>query len=263
MITEIIKIALFEDIQAGDKSASLLVDEVVKAQVICREDAVISGFEYFEKCFENIQIIWHIKECEKVEKNTILCTLTGNNKEIITKERTALNFLQTLSGVATKTYKLTQIIKDTQTKILDTRKTLPGLRVAQKNAVVCGGGVNHRMGLYDEIMLKENHIKLLGIKKAVEKAQKTYPNTPIIVEVENLDELKISDDLKVKRILCDNFDTQTLTKAKKFAKTTLEASGNIDENNILEYAKTGVDYISIGSITKNIQAIDLSLNIVD
>jgi nicotinate-nucleotide pyrophosphorylase (carboxylating) len=256
---DIISLALQEDVGSGDKSANLLVDKNITAKVICRDGAVICGFEYFAKCFDNIQINWQISEGQKVEKNTIICTLKGNNKEIITKERTALNFLQTLSATATQVYNLNQKIKHTNTQILDTRKTLPGLRIAQKQAVKCGGGVNHRLGLDDEIMLKENHISQIGITQAVATAMDKYPNTAIIIEVENLEQLKEADDLGVKRILCDNFDILTLKKAVQIATTKLEASGNISEDNIVEYATTGVDFISIGSITKNIKAVDLSL----
>lgn len=254
-----IELALDEDIGSGDASADLLDDKNIIARLICRDAAVICGTTYFNKCFKNVEISWHSKDGEKVAKNTTLCTLSGNNKEIITKERVALNFLQTLSGVANATRNLNEKIKHTQAKILDTRKTIPLLRKMQKEAVVCGGGANHRLGLYDAIMLKENHISQLGITQAVQLAKTKYPHLDIIVEVENLEQLREANELDITRILCDNFDLKMLSEAVKISNKPLEASGNIDEKNITAVAETGVDFISIGAITKNIQAVDLSL----
>ena len=256
---DIITLALSEDIDSGDVSVSLLEDKNITAQVISRENAVLSGTKYFDKCFTDVDIEWNFKNGDKISQNDVLCTLTGNNKEIITKERTALNFLQTLSSTATQTNNLVKIVKNTNAQILDTRKTIPMLRKMQKQAVLDGGGVNHRFGLYDAVMLKENHISQIGITKAVKLAKQKYPNLDIIVEVENLEQLKEADSLDITRILCDNFDINLLKQAVKIAKKPLEASGNIDENNILKVAETGVDFISIGSITKNIAAIDFSL----
>ena len=259
--------ALVEDIGTGDLSSDLLNNEKIKASIICREKAVICGAEYSDYCFTeldpNIEIFWKINEGEEVTTGTIICQLVGLSQAIVSAERTALNFLQTLSATATQTRLLFNLIKHTETQLLDTRKTIPNLRHAQKYAVKCGGGVNHRMGLYDCIMLKENHIMAIGsIEKSIELAIIKHPEIPIIVEVETLEELQKA--LKVdgiKRILCDNFSIVDLTKAVSKAKGVcqLEASGNIDENNIVSYAETGVDYISIGAITKHINAIDLSL----
>ncbi|MDC9715100.1 MAG: carboxylating nicotinate-nucleotide diphosphorylase [Gammaproteobacteria bacterium] len=266
-ISDIVALALNEDIGTGDVSASLLDDKTVSAQIIARESAVICGIEYAQTAFlaldDNIQIEWQLSEGDNIQKNQVLCTLSGPSRAIISAERVALNFLQTLSAVATKTQYLVSKIAHTNTQLLDTRKTIPGLRLAQKQAVKCGGGVNHRMGLYDCVMLKENHIIAAGsIKNAVHLATAQYPNLPLIVEVEDLAQLTETLDLVgISRVLCDNFSIADLTQAVVLAsdKLPLEASGNIDENTIAAVAETGVDYISIGAITKNIQAVDLSL----
>ncbi len=266
-IKQIVQIALLEDIGAGDLSANLLTNKNIKASIICRDKAVICGKKYSDLCFSqldpDIEIDWNINEGEQVMPGEKICQLKGLARSIISAERTALNFLQTLSATATQTKKIVNLISHTKTKILDTRKTLPGLRHAQKYAVKCGGGVNHRMGLYDCIMIKENHIMSIGsLNKSVELALKKSPEKPIIVEVETIKDLQKAIKIKgISRILCDNFSLDELTLATSIAKgiCQLEASGNIDENNIVSYAATGVDYISIGSITKNINAIDLSL----
>jgi len=259
--------ALSEDIGTGDLSSSLLADNVTSAKIICREKAIICGIDYSDICFltldPNIEIDWKIKEGEEATSGTVICHLKGKSQAIISAERTALNFLQTLSATATQTKHLVSMIKHTNAKLLDTRKTIPNLRHAQKHAVKCGGGVNHRMGLFDCVLLKENHIFSIGsFEKSIEKALFEFPNKPIIVEVESLDQLKKVLLIKgITRILCDNFSPQDLLEAVAIAKGIypLEASGNINEKNIIEYAETGVDYISIGSITKNIHSIDLSL----
>ncbi len=259
--------ALDEDIGSGDVSASLLSDKQVKAHIIARESAVIFGIDYAQYAFllvdQSVQIDWQVNDGENVVENQILCTLTGLASSIVSSERVALNFLQTLSATATQTHSLVSKIAHTNAQLLDTRKTIPGLRLAQKQAVKCGGGVNHRLGLYDCVMLKENHILAAGsIKRAAQSAIEKYAHLPIIVEVESLDQLQQTLALDgITRVLCDNFCTDDLVKAVMLAKgkLPLEASGNIDEYNIVEVANTGVDYISIGSITKNVQAIDLSL----
>lgn len=267
---KMVALALKEDIGDGDVSADLLLERCVNAAIICRQDCIICGFEYAEMSFwqldESIKIDWQVREGDEVASNQVICRLTGSVKSILTAERTALNFLQTLSSTATETRRLVNKIADTKTKLLDTRKTIPCLRLAQKQAVQIGGGVNHRMGLYDAVMIKENHILALGsISKAVAKASEKHPNLALIVEVENLSQLAEALSLDgISRILCDNFSAENLKAAVLLAnhKTPLEASGNIDENNIVDYAKTGVDYISIGAISKNICAIDLTLKIV-
>ena len=267
MLHQIVNMALSEDIGAGDLSSSLLVDNVTRAKIICREKAIICGIDYSNLCFStldpDIAIHWKIKEGEEAKPGFVICHLKGKSQAIISAERTALNFLQMLSATATQTKKLVSMIKHTNAKLLDTRKTIPNLRYAQKHAVKCGGGDNHRMGLFDCILLKENHIFSIGsLEKSIEKALFEFPNKPLIVEVESLDQLKRVLLIKgVTRILCDNFSPQDLLEAVAIAKGIylLEASGNINEKNIIEYAETGVDYISIGSITKNIHSIDLSL----
>ena len=267
ILRQIVNMALSEDIGTGDLSSSLLADNITSAKIICREKAIICGIDYSDICFltldPNIEIDWKIKEGEEATSGTVICHLKGKSQAIISAERTALNFLQTLSATATQTKHLVSMIKHTNAKLLDTRKTIPNLRHAQKHAVKCGGGENHRMGLFDCVLLKENHIFSIGsLEKSIQKALFEFPNKPLIVEVESLDQLKKVLLIKgVTRILCDNFSPQDLLEAVTIAKGIypLEASGNINEKNIIEYAETGVDYISIGSITKNIHSIDLSL----
>jgi len=267
ILRQIVNMALSEDIGTGDLSSSLLVDNVTSAKIICREKAIICGNDYSDLCFStldpDIEIDWKIVEGKEATPGAMICHLKGKTQAIISAERTALNFLQTLSATATQTKKLVSMIKHTNAKLLDTRKTIPNLRYAQKHAVKCGGGVNHRMGLFDCVLLKENHILSIGsLEKSIEKALFEFPNKPIIVEVESLDQLKRALSIKgITRILCDNFSPQELLEAVAMAKGIypLETSGNINEKNIIEYAETGVDFISIGSITKNIHSIDLSL----
>lgn len=267
-LEQIVKSALNEDIGSGDLSANLLRNKTISAEVICRDKAIICGCEYFNLCFSsldsNIRIDWKVKDGSNVSPGEIICTINGNSQAIITAERTALNFLQLLSAVATKTSFLVKQISNTNAKLLDTRKTIPGLRKAQKYAVKCGGGLNHRMGLYDCVMLKENHILAFGsLEKCLKKATSQYPNKPIIIEVETLEQLQTALSVNgIMRILCDNFSITELSQAVKLSRGVypLEASGGINENNIVDYAETGVDYISIGSITKDINSIDLSLN---
>jgi len=267
VLRKIVNMALSEDIGTGDLTSSLLEDNVTNAKIICREKAIICGINYSDLCFATLDpdvvINWNIKEGEEAVPDDVICHLKGKSQAIISAERTALNFLQTLSATATQTKHLVDMIKHTNAKLLDTRKTIPNLRYAQKHAVKCGGGVNHRMGLFDCVLLKENHILSIGsLEKTVEKALFEFPKKPVIVEVESLDQLKTALSIKgITRILCDNFSPQKLLEAVTIAKGIypLETSGNINETNIIEYAETGVDFISIGSITKNIHSIDLSL----
>ena len=259
--------ALYEDLGAGDVSASLLADEQVQATIICRERAIICGIEFAQTAFlsldKDIEINWLVEDGDLINSSQLLCSLSGSSRAIISAERVALNFLQTLSSVATQTHFLVDKISHTKAQLLDTRKTLPGLRLAQKYAVKCGGGVNHRLGLYDCVMLKENHIIAAGsINKAVENAKKQHPSLDLIVEVETLDQLSEVLALEgITRALCDNFSPQELLQAVEMSAGSLplEASGNINADTIVSVAETGVDFISTGSITKNIQAIDLSL----
>jgi len=270
-ISQIIELALAEDIGAGDVSASLLTNEVVNAKIISRESAIVCGVEYAQHAFltidDSIDVVWKVNDGDEVSENQTLCLLKGQSRSIVTAERVALNFLQTLSATATQTRFLVDKIAHTKAQLLDTRKTIPGLRWAQKQAVKCGGGVNHRMGLYDCVMIKENHILAMGsIGSAIDMAKNRYPKLPLIVEVEDLNQLNevlLHDGIT--RILCDNFSIDMLISAVKTTKnkTPLEASGNIDEHNIAKIAQTGVDYISTGSITKNIRAVDFSLKIIE
>lgn len=264
----IVHLALKEDIGTSDVSAALLPHKPANAQVISREKAVICGLDYFEQAFlqmdDKTQIHWLINPGDEVSPNEVLCHIKGSTRTIISAERVGLNFLQTLSGTATQTRQLVAKIKHSHTQILDTRKTLPNLRLAQKEAVRCGGGVNHRLGLYDAVMLKENHLMALGgTNLAIAKAKEQYPHLPLIIEVENLHQLNVvlAGKIAVDRILCDNFSPAELKQAVLATqkKVALEASGNINEENIVDYANTGVDYISIGAITKNVKSVDLSL----
>lgn len=265
-IKQIVDVALKEDVGAGDLTASLVPQTKAKAAVICRESAVISGQEWFDEVFRqlnaNINIHWHVADGDAVAPGTLLCELTGDAQVLLTGERTALNFLQSLSGVATITAHYVSLLEGTKTNILDTRKTIPGLRTAQKYAVKCGGGMNHRMGLFDAILIKENHIMAAGtIENAVANARKLYPETPIEVEVEGLDELKQVLNTEANSVLLDNFSREDLRTAVSWCngKLKTEASGGIEEDTIREIAECGVDYISVGALTKNVRALDLSM----
>lgn len=266
IIQQTVRIALEEDVGDGDKTASLLESAVASAQVISREPGTLCGVDWFDEVFKQldagITIDWQYADGDSFKENDILCSLSGNNRSLLTGERTALNLLQTLSATATVTRQYVDAISHTQCKILDTRKTLPGLRTAQKYAVTCGGGVNHRMGLYDAILIKENHIAAAGsLRKAIMKARDQYPDTFVEVEVETLVELEQALDAGPNRILLDNFSLEMLKQAATLNSgcNQLEASGNITLDNVASVAETGVDYISIGSITKHVKAIDLSM----
>ncbi|MDH5256906.1 MAG: carboxylating nicotinate-nucleotide diphosphorylase [Gammaproteobacteria bacterium] len=266
-ISESVKIALAEDIQNGDLTASLIPQgNEAEATVICRDSAVIAGIAWFNEAFNqvdaNVKIKWFVQDGDKVEKNTVLCEINGNARHILSVERTALNFLQTLSSTATETAKYAEAVSHTKCKILDTRKTIPGLRDAQKYAVLCGGGKNHRKGLYDGILIKENHIMAAGsITNAVQQAKLSHSHIPVEVEVENLDELEQALDANADIILLDNMNNELLRAAVKLnnSRAKLEASGGVTLNTITAIAETGVDFISIGNLTKNINAIDLSM----
>ena len=263
----IVQLALAEDIGTGDVSASLLDNQSISAHIIAKQPAIVCGINYVNRSFalvdETSRIDWQVQDGDGVSNNQVLCTIQGNNRSILSGERVALNFLQTLSAVATQTHRLVTQIAHTQAQLLDTRKTLPGLRRAQKQAVSCGGGTNHRLGLYDCVLLKENHIQLFGsVQWAIQQAKKKQPLLPIIVEVEDLRQLDVALNTSgLARILCDNFSIEDLRSAVLMARGQypLEASGNIGQHNLVAIAETGVDYISLGAITKNIQAIDYSL----
>lgn len=271
--------ALDEDLGAGtssefsnrDVTASLIPgNKESTAQLICREKAILCGCDWFNAAFglldDTIENKWFFKDGDEINNNDVICEVSGNAAQILTAERTALNFLQTLSATATQTHIYANAIADTDCKILDTRKTIPGLRLAQKYAVSCGGGVNHRVGLYDMVLIKENHILAAGsISAAVKKARTDFKNLKVEVEVENLDELQQAMDAEVDRILLDNMSVQMLMDAVALnaGKIDLEASGNITLDTIHSIAETGVNYISTGAITKNINAIDFSLRFTD
>ena len=263
--------ALAEDIGDGDLTAALIdEDEVVGATIIAREPLVLSGHpwatEVFRQLDERIQADWYIEDGQRAETDDVICKLVGPARALLTGERTALNFLQTLSGTATLTARYVAAVAGTRAKVLDTRKTLPGLRQAQKYAVRCGGAENHRAGLYDAILIKENHIKSAGsITEALRRAQAARDDVLVEVEAESLDELRQALDAGAARILLDNFSLDDLREAVTinagygYVAAELEASGNVDLDTIGDIAATGVDYISTGAITKNVRAIDLSM----
>jgi nicotinate-nucleotide pyrophosphorylase (carboxylating) len=262
--------ALEEDIRDGDRTASLIEQSaVMSTRVIARQEAVIAGRPWFEEVFrqldQTIHIDWQINDGSTISRNEVLCHLSGPARGILTGERTGLNFLQTLSATATRTREYVDAVRGTGAKILDTRKTLPGLRMAQKYAVRCGGAINHRIGLFDAIMVKENHIDAAGsITIAVEKAHQNHPDIPVIVEVENIGQLEEAALAGADRVLLDNFSLRTLKKAaERFAdKIKLEASGGITLDTVRAVAETGVHYISTGDITKSIAAVDMSMRFV-
>ncbi len=263
-----VKQALAEDVGTCDLTAEL-VEETTQAtaKVIVKEPAVLCGKIWAEETIfqvdPEIRTEWQFEDGEEVASGEILVTLDGKARSILTAERTMLNFMQFLSAVATKTRNFVEKIKHTNSQLLDTRKTIPGLRLAQKYAVKIGGGQNHRIGLFDAFLIKENHIKAAGgISKAIEKAKKVNNSARIEIEVETVDELKEALECEPDWILLDNFSISDMMRAVEIArqKVKLEASGGIgDINSLLEIAKTGVDFISMGDLTKNIQAIDMSL----
>jgi len=261
--------ALAEDIGSGDITAEILpANKAGRAQVITRESAVIAGIAWFDACFHaldpTIVIDWHVRDGDRIETNTTLCSLHGSVRALLSAERCALNFLQTLSATATLTSHYVNAIRGTRATILDTRKTLPGLRLAQKYAVRCGGGANHRIGLFDAILIKENHIAAAGsITAAVAIAKQFYPKVFLEVEVESVSQLREAVELGVDRIMLDNFSLAEMKIAVKdvAGHVPLEASGGVDLNHVHAIAETGVNFISVGALTKNIQAIDLSMRI--
>ena len=267
LIENMVRLSLEEDIGSGDVTAQLIpADELSQGTIISREQAIICGTRFVDEVFEQIDssitIEWLVADGDLVAENEILCQFAGLSRPLLTGERAALNFLQTLSGTATETHRYVAAIGDAKTRVLDTRKTLPGLRLAQKYAVSCGGGKNHRVGLYDAFLIKENHIHAAGsITAAVAAARNLDTNILLEVEVENFEQLDETLECGVKRILLDNFTLDELTRAVSIAgeKTDLEASGNIDLTTIGAVAATGVDFISTGAITKNVKAIDLSM----
>ena len=267
-IPEAVRRALAEDVGAGDLTAALIASgSNAEARVITREDAVLCGAAWFDEVFrqvdDRIRVAWQAKDGDALRAGEMLCRVTGPARGLLTGERVALNFLQLLSGTATRTHQYVEAVRGTRTIILDTRKTIPGLRRAQKYAVACGGGQNHRMGLYDAILIKENHIAAAGsITAAHEAARRSAPRgTSVEIEVENIEQLREALAAGADRLLLDNFSVEQLKAAvtETRARAKLEASGGIDLSNIRAFAETGVDFISVGDITKNVRAVDLSM----
>jgi len=259
--------ALAEDLGSGDITALLIPpSSQARATVISREQAVVCGTAWFDAVFHaidpQVRIEWRVRDSEDVEPGTTLCALSGAARALLSGERTALNFLQTLMGTASRAQRYVAAVAGTGAKILDTRKTLPGLRQAQKYAVRCGGGHNHRMGLYDAILIKENHILAAGsIAQAIETARSVAAGKSVEVEVETLGELQQALAAAADIVLLDNFTPEHLVEAVAITRgrAKLEASGGITLDNIRRIAATGVDYISVGSITKDLRSVDLSM----
>lgn len=267
-IVRAVSIALEEDIGDGDITAQLIpAEQTASATIITREDCVICGTAWVDEVFRqldaSVTVEWHVKDGDQVAVNTTLCTLKGPARSLLTGERSALNFLQLLSGVATVSRQYAELVKDLPIKILDTRKTIPGLRTAQKYAVRCGGCYNHRMGLYDAFLIKENHIAACGgISQAVAEARRQQPGKTVEVEVENLDELKQAVAAGADIVMLDNFSPADMLEAAKLkGKAKLEISGNVDLDNLRASTGADADYTSSGALTKHIRAIDLSMRI--
>lgn len=256
-----------------DITATLIPkNKLATASLITRETGILCGVDWVEKIFQllgnRVILDWNFKDGELFNEGDTLCTLTGNARDLLTGERSAMNFLQTLSATATLTASYVEKIKHTRCKLLDTRKTIPGMRFGQKYAVKCGGGSNHRLGLSDAFLIKENHILACGgIQAALTSAKQNHPNKLLEIEVESLDELKLALNGHAQVIMLDNFNTEQMLTAKHARdnhtnKAKLEASGNIDLMNLASIAETGVDFISVGALTKNIKAVDLSMRVI-
>jgi len=265
-----VKAALAEDVKDGDITAQLIPEgEQAEATIITRDDCVIAGTEWVNEVFtqldDNVIVTWHVNDGDKVAANSPLFSLAGSARSLLTGERAALNFLQLLSATATVSAYYAQLVEGTGVTILDTRKTIPGLRTAQKYAVTCGNCQNHRIGLYDAFLIKENHIAACGgIQQAVSTAKLQCPGKPVEVEVENLLELQEALDAGADIIMLDNFSNSDLRTAVATNKhlgspAKLEASGGITKETLREKAETGVDFISIGALTKDCKAVDLSM----
>ncbi len=259
--------ALAEDIGSGDATAELLPAALqMEAVLLCRESAVLAGIPWFEACFRSLDrhvgFQWHAADGDHLSPDSLVCHISGRARALVAAERSALNFLQTLSGTATSVARHCAAVEGSAMRILDTRKTLPGLRHAQKYAVRCGGGLNHRMGLYDAILIKENHIAAAGsIAAAVAEARRQHPDLPLEVEVESLDEFDQALACGVPRVLLDEFSRDDTIEAVRRAagRTQLEVSGGVDLEQLPAIAATGVDFVSIGALTKHVRAVDFSL----
>ena len=259
--------ALAEDIGSGDVTAALIDPATrAKAHIVCREAAVLAGAPWADECFRqldpDVHIRWHRADGDRITPDAVLCQLEGNARALVAGERNALNFLQTLSGTATITRTYADAVAGTRAKILDTRKTIPGLRLAQKYAVRCGGGHNHRMGLHDAILIKENHVAAAGgIANAIRAARAASPGVFLDCEVESLGELRDAIDSGADRVLLDELSDAMLRDAVALAagRVPLEVSGSVNLERVRAIAETGVDCISIGALTKHVRAIDLSM----
>ena len=273
VVLEDVRRALAEDIGDGDATAALLPDQPDSACLLCKEDAVVAGRPWFDATHRaldpQVRIEWRVAEGQRVAAGTVLAVLHGRTRALVSAERTSLNFMQTLSGTATVTAGYVEAVRGTGTTILDTRKTLPGLRQAQKYAVRAGGGANHRMGLYDAVMLKENHVRVAGsVTAAIQAARAARPDLPLVVEVETLDELREALAAGCDRVLVDDFDADARREAVRIARAApfdgripLEVSGSVGIEGLRAIAEDGVDFISIGALTKHVRAIDLSLKL--
>lgn len=265
--------ALAEDLGCGDATAGLLDDLPDRAYLLCKEDCIVAGRPWFDACHRaldaDVRIDWHCREGDRIAAGIVVATLVGHSRSLVSAERASLNFLQTLSGTATVTAAYVDAVHGTGTRILDTRKTIPGLRIAQKYAVRVGGGANHRMGLFDAVMLKENHIRAFGsVAAAIGRARSRHPELPLIVEVETLVQLREALTTGCTRVLIDDFDAGTRREAVRIAHAApfngaipLEVSGGVDMDTVRSIAADGVDCISIGGLTKHVHAIDFSLKL--
>ncbi len=263
--------ALAEDIRGGDITAQLISEEAqANARIITREPGILCGADWAEQAFmqvdSRVQLEWHARDGDTLSANDTLFTVSGPARALLTAERTALNFLQLLSGTATRCHHYANLVEGTNVKLLDTRKTIPGLRLAQKYAVTCGGCHNHRIGLFDAFLIKENHIMACGgITEAVTAARAMNSEVLLEIEVESLAELQLALSAGADRIMLDNFDLQSMRDAVALTggKAELEASGNVTDATLRPIAETGVDYISIGALTKDCKALDLSMRLLD
>ncbi|MFT7472842.1 MAG: nicotinate-nucleotide pyrophosphorylase (carboxylating) [Kiritimatiellia bacterium] len=266
-IAKLVTFCLQEDVGTGDITAELIpIDKTISAKIICRDNGIFCGRPWADEVFQQVDssltVKWNIEEGVELSPDQTLVQIAGSARSILTAERTVLNFLQTLSAVSTMSQHYASLVRHTSVKLLDTRKTLPSLRSAQKYAVRTGGCFNHRMGLFDAFLIKENHIAACGgIDAAVSKAKALYPNKPVEIEVQNLNELELAISAEADIVMLDNFECRNILKAVKLndGRLKLEASGGIEADMLVSIAETGVDYISLGALTKNCQAIDLSL----
>jgi len=266
----IIRQSIEEDVGTGDITAALIAKDVIAdAEIISRESAIVCGIPWFNEVYyqidDDVRIQWHVAEGDEIRPNQCLVTLGGCARSLVTGERCALNWLQLLSGTATQVARCVKMLSGTKTELLDTRKTIPGLRQAQKYAVKMGGGRNHRMGLYDAYLIKENHIaSCCSIKRAIEHARQLFPDKSVEVEIEQLSQLQEALSAGADIIMLDNFNFEQMEQAVAITQgqAKLEVSGNVSIDNLSHIANTGIDYISMGALTKNVTAVDLSMRFI-